>query len=267
MKKLESAEIYHEDKAHIGSTFWKKIAGSSILHAIKREFKVTDAMDLGSAIHCAVLEPEKFEATIAISPKFDRRTKVGKESAEAFELSAQGKLVIDEAQAEAVRGTVGAIKEHKLASGILRGGEAEYSYYVTCPETGLGMKCRPDYHNQNALIDLKTCQDASIDGFTKQCINLGYHIQAAYYLDVFNMANGTDLKEFYFVSVETSAPYAVNTFLMGEMALGLGRDQYKKAMKQYAEYLKSPERINDFGYEVKINEIVFPSWAFSKLGA
>jgi hypothetical protein len=267
MKKLESAEIYHADKVHTGSTFWKKVAGSSILHAVKQTFKVTDAMDLGSAIHCAVLEPEKFETTIAISPKFDRRTKIGKENAEAFESFAQGKLIIDEVQAEAVRGVVSSVKDHKLASGILRGGEAEYSYYVTCPETGLGMKCRPDYFNQNALIDLKTCQDASVEGFTRQCINLGYHIQAAYYLDVFNLANGADLKEFYFVSVETTAPFAVNTFLMGEMALALGREQYKKAMKQYVEYLKSPERINDFGYEVKINEIVFPNWAFNKLGA
>lgn len=266
MKKLESNEIYHANPA-IGSTTLKKISSKSVLHALSEERKESAAFDLGSAVHCATLEPEKFDSQFIVSPKYDRRTKEGKAMAEAFEIHANGKTVLSEDQIEVVRGTLSAIKEHDIAIGMLSGGEAEYSYYTTCPITGLSLKCRPDYFNKNALIDLKTCQDASVDGFTKACMNFGYFLQGAYYLDVFNMANGTSLTEFYFVAVETNKPYAVNTFLLGEAEIALGRQQYQKALRQYAEFLKNPSNIKDFGYERKINEIVFPDWAFQKWGA
>jgi hypothetical protein len=266
MKKIESNEQYHSNQA-IGSTLLKKIASKSVLHALTEERSETPALILGSAIHCAVLEPEKFNSQYAVSPKFDRRTKEGKVLAEAFELAAMGKTCLTEDQLEITKGVVESIKGHKIANGMLTGGEAEYSYYATDSVTGLELKCKPDFYNMNALIDLKTCQDASVDGFARACANFGYHLQAAYYLDVFNLANGTELKEFYFVAVETSKPFAVNTFLMGEAEIELGRYQYKKALKQYAEYLKSPESLINYGYELKINEIVFPMWAFEKMGA
>lgn len=267
MKKLETSKIYHQNTDYKGSTFWKEIAKTTVFHTLSKDQKESKAFDLGSAIHCAMLEPERFSSDFAVSQKFDRRTKEGKAMAEAFELANAGKTILDEDQMTVVEGAISSLRGHDLASGMLTGGEAEYSYYTNDPVTGIGLKCRPDYFNKGALIDLKTCQDASNDGFVKACVNFGYHIQAAFYLDVFNLANGTDLKEFYFVAVETSKPFAVNTFLMGEAELALGRAQYQKAIKQYAEYLNNTERLNDFGYEKKINEIVFPMWAFEKMGA
>jgi hypothetical protein len=159
----------------------------------------------------------------------------------------------------------GSVLCHEIASAMLTGGEAEYSYYTTDAETGIGLKCRPDYFNQNALIDLKTCRDASVEEFTRACFSMGYFIQAAFYLDVFNAVNKTKLEEFYFVAVENTAPYAVNIFKMGETEIAFGREQYKKVLKQYAEFLKGTP-MQEFGYKKQINEIVFKPYMFEKMG-
>lgn len=269
MKVLEPNEKYHLNKDAIGSTTLKKVALRSAFHAISKEDeeKESPALILGSAIHTAILEPEQFDYQYIASPSFDRRTKEGKVLAEQFEIIAQGKMIITKDQLETVKGILKTISQHEIAQAMLSGGEAEYSYYWQDEETGLMLKCRPDYFNQNALIDLKSTRDASVSEFTRSCINLGYHIQAAFYLDVFNKANGTNIEDFFFVAVETEAPYAVNIFKMGEAEVALGRAQYKAALKEYAEAKKNPERIHEFGYKKQINEIVFPAWAFDKMGA
>lgn len=267
MKILESNEKYHANKEAIGSSLLKKIASKSVLHALASENKSSAALELGSAIHCAILEPEQFDRQFIASPSFDRRTKEGKLLAEQFESMAQGKTVITKDQLEIVKGILKSLGQHEIAHAMLSGGEAEYSYYAKDEETGLMLKCRPDYFNQNALIDIKSTRDASVSEFTRSCVNLGYQIQAAFYLDVFNKANGTNIEDFFFIAVETEAPYAVNIFKMGEAEIALGRNQYRAALKEYANAKNNPEKIYEFGYKKQINEIVFPMWAFDKWGA
>lgn len=42
------------------------------------------ALDMGTALHCLLLEPGEFDKRFIVSPKFDRRTKQGKADEEAF---------------------------------------------------------------------------------------------------------------------------------------------------------------------------------------
>lgn len=266
MKKLISSQEYHASNA-VGSTTLKKIASKSLLHAMTQEVKASPSLALGSAIHAAVLEPETFKKDFAVSPKFDKRTKQGKIDSAAFGIENVAKTIIDESQSLIVEGVRKAIISHPIASAMLTGGEAEYSYFTEIDE--VEVKCRPDYYlpEQGCLVDLKTCQDASREGFTKACINFGYAIQAAFYLDVFNAANKADIKEFYFVAVETTAPFAVNIFRMGEVELKLGRAQYKEALDLLKKYNSDPTQIAQFGYKQQINEINYPLWALEKMEA
>jgi exodeoxyribonuclease VIII len=266
MKKLISNTAYHANEA-VGSTTLKKIASKTLMHAMTEEFKESPALAIGSAAHAAILEPETFKNDFAVSQKFDRRTKQGKADALAFTEANAGKIIIDQLQAEIVEGIRKSVLSHPIASSMLSGGEAEYSYFASIMDTEC--KCRPDYYlpEQGCLVDLKTCQDASRDGFTRACINFGYAIQAAFYLDVFNKANGTDIKEFYFVAVETSKPFAVNTFRMGEVELKLGREQYLEALKKLKQYNSDPSKLSSFGYKEQINNIEFPIWALERMEA
>lgn len=263
MKKIMSNEDYHADPA-IGSTLLKSISNRSIAHALL-ETKESDALILGSALHAAILEPETYEDNYIVAPKIDRRTKAGKLDWASFLEEADGKQVLTADMSEKVQAMKTSLLNHPKAILLLTGGESEYSYFSKCPHTGLMKKCRPDYKKADALIDLKTAQDASSEGFTRAAMNRAYHIQAAHYVDTYNEASDEKVKEFYFVVVENTAPYAVNTFKLGEIELSLGREQAKKAIEKYADYLNSSEKdLVKFGYGLSTEEIQFPDWYLLK---
>ena len=150
---------------------------------------------------------------------------------------------------------------------MLKGGTAEYSYFVECPETGLKLKCRPDYENKNTLIDIKSTRDASPKGFARQSANLLYYVQAAYYLDVYNLANHTNIKEFYFIAVENTAPWGCCVHKVKEYDIEYGREIYRKALldiKKYREESKCKDfKRDNFIYGTGILELELPPWAYS----
>lgn len=266
MRKLISSAEYHANDA-IGSTLLKSIHNKSLYHAINQEFKSTPAMELGTLVHQLVLEPESFKKENAIGPEVRRNSKEWK----AFEEENEGKKLFKPSEIQEALGIVESLKKHPIASRVLTGGEAEYSYFSQDPETGLLCKCRPDYFNGGALIDLKTTSDASFEGFSRQIGNLGYHIQAAFYLDVFNRAMGTTLNEFFFVAVETSAPYAVAVYKLDEAHIEAGRGAYRSALNTYAKYLEekmnNPEADLLYGYPCEIQTIQVPYWMLDKIKA
>jgi hypothetical protein len=271
MKKLESSEAYFKSEGTSSSTL-KKIHQKTLLHALSIKTEQSPAMILGSAIHCAILDPERYDSDFLISPKFDKRTSAGKAAFADFERLSDGKTIIDEEMAEKIKGIKNSVLTHPIAKEMLSSGEAEYSYYSEDSETGLKTKCRPDYHNSDALIDLKTTLDASYEGFSRQIGNMGYHIQAAFYLDVFNKSQSLNYKDFYFIAVENTAPYAVAIYRLNSEQIEHGRIAYRSAIKQLSEYLKSGETseerragISSFGYPCEIIDIQVPYYLLDKI--
>lgn len=270
MKILETNASYHANPA-IGSTLLKKIHSETLLHALTSPFIETQSTKLGSALHCAILEPERFEADFLVAPKCDRRTKEGKTIWESFQALAQGKTVIDEEDMETIKGMKDSVLSHPTASAMLTGGEAEYAYYSTDPDTGIQKKCRPDYHKGGALIDLKSTSDASFEGFARQVGQLGYHLQGAYYTDVFNESQGTNYKDFFFIAVENKFPYAVAVYRLDSTHMDHGRLAYKKAICRYADFKNSGASIEDlqtlrnYGYPTDILDIQVPYYILDKI--
>ena len=262
MKKIQSITEYHEDKA-IGSTTLKAIAQKSVVHALSQTITQSESMALGSALHTLILDPETFSSEFLVAPKVDKRTKAGREEWAKFQEAAQGKTIINEEQLETVNGMARNILSHTEASKFLSGGEAEASYFAECPETGLMLKCRPDFVNKNSLIDLKTTRDASISGFSKACANFYYHVQAAFYLDVYELATGIKPDDFRFIAVENSAPYAVATYIFDSRDLDFGRELYKKALRDLKEYIdEKPETPHKFMYGEETRNLTLPAWAY-----
>jgi len=265
MKKLETSKDYHLNPA-IGSTLLKKITSKTLFHALNEEIEQTSAMVLGSAFHCSILEPEKFNSEYVTVPEgTDKRTKAGKDI--WAEIEASGKTVLRNEEMANIIGMKTSILSHPIAKKMLQGGEAEYSYYSKDTETGIETKCRPDYKNGGTLIDIKTAQDASYEGFSRAIVNLGYLVQAAYYLDVFNASEGENYKDFHFIVVENKAPFAVAIYRLDEAQIEFGRKQYKKALKKYSDFLaldlkKVPM---SFGYAMDIVDIQIPYYMLDKI--
>lgn len=164
-----------------------------------------------------------------------------------------------------------AIKAHPAANALFYGveGWAERSVYWTDPVTGELCRCRPDFWRKDGVIvDLKSCLDASQEGFAKSIHNWRYHVQHPYYQDGVNLAleqsGNTDIlpiKAFVFVAVESQAPHAVGVYMLDREAQELGRQQYRRDLNT----LHQCNQTNTWpGYGDNIQNIGLPAWAFTK---
>lgn len=87
------------------------------------------------------------------------------------------------------------------------------------------------------LADLKTCRSANPRQFSRQIFTCGYHLQAAWYLDLYTAATGEDRIEWRFVLSENVPPYQPGRRLLSEEYLALGRQQYRAALALYCRCL------------------------------
>ncbi len=235
-------EAYHALKA-VSPSQIKTLARSPLHYfdqflADDREKKeATAAMQMGTALHTAVLEPDLWDATVAV-PKhsFDRRTKVGKELAAEFEREAAGKIVLSPEDADQVRRMADAVRKHPAAGFLLElPGQREASYTWTDPATGLECKTRPDWHSDDRriVVDVKTTRDASRVEFAKSIANFDYHVQAAW-----NLA-ALEAETFLTIAVESERPYAVAVYPASGALIAAGQRRIEQAMTLLAECWKT----------------------------
>lgn len=189
------------------------------------------------------------------------------EIVERHKLDAEDKTLVPNDVYEIALEMKKAVLAHPVAKGMLNNSITEYSYFTYDEDTQLEIKCRPDIESMGELIDLKTTQDASDKGFMYECLKWGYHIQAAYYLDIYNKVNGTDIEQFYFIAVEKKPPFAVNVHVIEGPEIQIGRMEYKKVLKEYAHYLKNQDTkpLSEYGYGNKINKIMFSDYKLNEL--
>ncbi len=224
----------------------------------------TPAMQLGTAFHVALLEPGIFGETFVVAPKFDRRTKDGKAEAEAWEAENAGKTALTAEQMAAIEQMVASVKQHAGASMLLGCGLAEMSAFWIDQETGIECKCRPDFlamagETITGIVDVKTCCDASADGFARAIATLGYDVQAAFYQDVLKALTGRTIP-FYFIAVEKEAPYAVAAYKASDDVIEVGRAKYRGAL-QLLKWCRHRGSWPSYQPNGEIETINLPRWA------
>jgi exodeoxyribonuclease VIII len=107
------------------------------------------------------------------------------------------------------------------------------------------------------IVDLKTTQDASPDGFAKTMAGLKYYVQAAHYLDGYMHTTDFEAKDFIFIAVETEAPYAIGVYNLDMVALEAGRHKMALAAEAY-KATKSATAWK--GYSPLIQTLSVPGW-------
>ncbi len=172
---------YHAHPARSKSYLWKFYTETPA-HAELSAGKTTKAMDLGTAVHLATLEPHRISTDLIRGPD-DRRGNKWKDAVE--EGAAYGKLVLtsgdyDKAlrMGDAARKipVVGQLAESPIL--------AEPSAFWTDEETGIECRCRPDIYSPafEIMADLKSTADASRDTWARTAANFGYHAQEGFVL-------------------------------------------------------------------------------------
>jgi hypothetical protein len=225
----------------------------------------TVAMALGTAVHSAVLEPDRFAAEYVVAPECDRRTKIGKETWAKFEAENPG-TILSEEDSETCQGISTAVWAHPVAKELLSSrGSKEVCVVWDDQDTGLRCKARIDVIGSVAgwpvIADLKSVgdgiMDATPDGFSKACARYLYHVQAAHYLAGAEALHSHQRK-FWHIAVEKSAPYGCAVYELSEGALAQGEQQRRRWLHR----MKECEATGNWpGYPQTVQPIDIPKWA------
>lgn len=225
----------------------------------------TDALELGTAVHVAVLEPERFARQYVAAPKVDRRTKAGKEQWAAFEDAHRGLEVLSAEDMEVCRGIADAAVGLETVARLLASpGKSEVGVVWDDPQTGVRCKALMDrittFAGWTVVVDLKSTQDASPGAFARDCAKYAYHVQAAFYLDGLNVLAPAN-RRFFHVAVEKARPYCCAVYELDPPAVAQGRADYREYLRVYAECARSGRWP---GYRDAVEPLSLPVWALSE---
>lgn len=221
------------------------------------------AMEIGTAVHLAVLEPERFDAECAIAPKIDRRTKEGKAEWSAFLACNAGKTVLDAQQHERCLAMRDAVWAHETAAAMLSG-TGHFEVGAIWEDAATGQLCKTlidrmgSFDGWTWCIDLKKTRDASKREFAKSVARYHYHAQAAMILDGCNAISPRERK-FAWIAVEEEPPHCVAIYEPNLVVEATGRDKWRKWLGRYVEAKRAQSWP---GYSRGVVGLELPKWAY-----
>ncbi len=212
-----------------------------------------DHFIFGRGFHGLVLEgPVVFNNEFAVTPdppcpaeqnpKGWRNTTKYKDVIKQFKAKNTGKAFITLEDYKNLKGMDIAVRSHPLGNKFLDNGIPEQTVIWIDEDTGLRCKCRPDWvpsGDNDTIVDLKSAKSAAFHPFKRSMWDYGYDRQAAFYLDGYNAATGSEFDAFGFAVVEKKAPYRTGSFIVGEETMADGRAEYKKLLQQVKECMET----------------------------
>lgn len=226
-------------------------------------------MELGSAAHSVVLgvgaQPEAIhrydpKTNEDLGEAEDMRSPSARDHAEA--IRGRGNIPLLRKEIQQVEDMAESLSRHPFAMSILGEGRPEVTGYAVHEETGLNRRVRVDHLHPTVVGDIKTADTANPDVFLRRAADLGYYIQAPYYLDVLR-EHGHPAKAFAFIVMDKTPPYPVSVIQLGSASIKYGRRRYREGLQMLRDCLDSdlwPEYVDPETY-VKRD---IPDWAFSR---
>ncbi len=224
------------------------------------EGKPTAALKFGSALHMAVLEPERFRRTYAVEPDFgDCRKPDNKRARDEWRAGHVGAIPISADDEERIVGMMASVMRHPAASRLILDGQSEVTLSWLDPISGLRCKSRADYwvKARRMAVDIKSTEDASVDGFARSVTRYRYYVQDAFYRMGF-AACGEPIEFFAILAVEKEPPYAVAVYTLDEDAVAKGYAAARRDIERLRECL---ERDHWPSYSDGVETLSLPPWA------
>ena len=223
----------------------------------------SDALLLGSATHCAILEGESFGRRYAYGPDVDGRTKDGKAAKADAEIIAarDGKRLLPAKFREQIDGMAGEVRLHPAASALIAQirfaertilwRDAEHNNLLCrarldgwCPDIG-------------TIVDVKTTTDASPEAFAASAWKWGYWRQAAFYRRA-AAAVGLEARNSVIIAVEKEAPFAVGVYRLHPDAIRAAAWELEELIEHYEECTRTDQWL---GYSSEVEDLDMPAWA------
>jgi len=217
----------------------------------------TPDMLLGQAVHCAVLEPDVFTTRFALRD-LDGRTTEGK--TQAATIKANGQVPMSRVDWQSVMGMARAVLDHPVATTMMDAAKTELSLQWD-DVGGIPCKARLDAWAPGQVWDLKSTQDARPSAFARTIFQMGYGIQAAFYLRG-AAACGLKATEFRMVVVERDPPHGVYVYRLEDAVLQASDILIDRALETWATCQKTGVYPS---YSEAVTDIGLPSWAWKDL--
>jgi len=248
------ASVYHDEPGASASRL-KTIHNSTAAH-LKLEMEnpvvPTWEMNLGNIIHPRILEPGKPIPALAIEPEtyvvpegydgsrgtpktgdivaWNGRTSYCRKWRK--EQEAAGKIVVTAKIMDEIDRCVDRVMQHHEARELLEGADTEVTIRWET-ECGFQCKARLDMVPRGSFLgDLKTTDDASQRGFERKVLSMGYHLQAAFYLDGWEAMGDREFTGFRFVAYERETGL-VSVNQMSAELIAEGRIAYEAALEKF----------------------------------
>ena len=237
-------DVYHGSPG-ISASGLKDIMKCPALYRFKKDNRTTDdvkpeVLIVGSAVHTYILEPEKFKQTYLIAPSSDKRKKEWKEFVLNIDDADREKPILRKDSMDTMRGIKESLTRPRdsfgtnIYEGIIHAKttQRELALYTVDKTRGILLKVKVDINFDGVLFDLKSTKNAKVDSFMKDAANLGYDIQASFYLKVAKLG-GQSVRGFGFIGVEKDAPYLSNAIVMEPRDIVLGNFLVEKYLNEY----------------------------------
>ena len=281
----------------LSSSFLKKAYESTpyelYYNTTKTENDNKKCFELGTFIHEAILEPEKFKNVLPLIPC--NRTKI--EDLKNLYLQYQsidfeynfidasnfkiGQLreVIKEYESktkysfieyrmiEAIKAIKHRVDSYSnnLINKILQNSIAESSIF--CNYNSCKLKVRPDSlitkesHGLNAIISVKSTRRNNLKGFYYDFNSLHYDLSEAMYQEVVSQKTGRNFDVTLMIVVQTVEPYDVALIYIDPETIEKGKVKFNYALEKYDYYKKNPFTGNELYSRTKdgiinFNEII-----------
>lgn len=239
------------ERENISKLKWMGRSPAHYQHYKKQPQEDTPAMKLGRAVHMAVLEPERFLASVAV---WDGKIRSGGKW-EEFKAANVGRELLTQGELNDCRAIQEAVHKDPVAKQYLRKGQSEVT--LLWETAGFQCKGRIDFDSTEAIVDLKTTIDASIEGFGRQAHKFGAVPQAAWYSDGYEKACGVR-KPYVLIAAENDGPNVVQVYRVHDTQIEKGRDTYLSWLDKL-DYCRK----NDWwpGYAAQELDLTLPRWA------
>lgn len=279
------APRYHGIKAASASQL-RTLHSSTPAHLAYRArtpFVSTWETILGELIHHAILEPTRPFPQLAVVPETypapEESTVVKKGGARPGEplewnwrakycqqwrtlSEAAGLIVVSRDDLAEINQAVERVYACPEAREIIEAADTEVTL-IWEDATGFSCKARLDLVPRGPLLaDLKTCGDASESGFERHAWDMGYHIQAAWYLIGWDNCGDDFRNEFRFIAYERGVGL-VKVHRVADRLLEVGREQALAAFERFKKATLSGEWP---GYAPGVCEMDVPVYKRKEVG-
>lgn len=211
-------------------------------HTVHAKHEETPAEALGSAVHCAVLEPGRFALEYTAEPTFgDCRLKENKATRDAWRIANKGKKKLGLSDWDRLQAMHDAVHAHPDAHALLSRGNAEVTIQWVDPYTKIACKGRLDWIREDCIVGLKTTKSNNFRSFQRSVEDYGYLLQWAWYQ--FGAALDPKLKlrrsEMFEICVETVAPHDVVVYRVPQELIDDATEENRELLARVAECQKT----------------------------